>query len=61
MKYTLDSSMQHNPHVENTTLCKLMKTNLYVKAIWAGVIYKIIVMMPFATVLFLSIKCENAL
>ena len=73
MKYTHDTSMQHrkihvalvlisfNLHVENTTLCKLMKTNLYVKAIQAWVIYNIIVIMSFATVFFLSIKCENAL
>lgn len=63
MKYTHDSSMQHrkNPHEENTTLCKLMKTNLYVKTIQAWVIYNIIVIMSFATVLFLSIKYENAL
>ena len=38
-----------------------MKTNLYVKAIQAWVIYNIIVIMSFATVLFLSIKYENAL
>ena len=54
MKYTHDTSMQHrkihvalvlisfNLHVENTTLCKLMKTNLYVKAIQAWVIYNTI-------------------
>ena len=46
----------YNPHEEHTTLCKLMKTNLYVKAIQAWVIYNIIVIMSFATVLFLSIK-----
>ena len=57
MKYTHDS----NPHEKNTTLCKLMKTNLYVKAIQAWVIYNIIAIMSFATVLFLSIKYENAL
>ena len=55
--------MKHrkNPHVENATLCKLMKTNLYVKEIQAWVMYNIIAIMSFATVLNLSIKCENAL
>ena len=56
-----DTLNMTNSHEENTTLCKLMKTNLYVKAIQAWVIYNIMVIMSFATAVFLSIKYDNAL
>ena len=56
-KDMLNMTRTNDPHEENTTLCKLMKTNLYVKAIQAWIIYNIMVINE--TIFTNSLKTFN--